>query len=84
MTIHLKADHEQWLTQQVAEGRFASVEEAVAHLIEAYKSGAEVEDDEWVRPLLAEAQASLARGDGIAGDVFLAEMRQRMDALRPK
>ena len=37
-----------------------------------------------VRPQLAEAQASLARGDGIAGDVFLAEMRQRMDALRPK
>ena len=84
MTIHLKADHEQWLSQQVAEGRFASVDEAVALAIEALRLDAEDEDDEWVRPLLAEAEASLARGEGIPGDVFLADMERRIEALRQK
>ena len=80
MTIRLKADHEQWLSQQVAEGRFASVDEAVAQAIEALRLDAE--DDEWVKPYLEEAEADIARGDVIAGDVVLAELRQRADALR--
>ena len=80
MTIHLKADHEVWLAQQVAEGRFASIDEAVAHLIEAFK--AEADDDDWVRPLLAEAEASIARGESIPGDVAIARMKARMNALR--
>ena len=80
MTIHLKADHEQWLSQQVEEGRFASVDEAVAQAIEALRLDAE--DDEWVRPYLEEAEVDIARGDVIAGDVVLAELRQRTHALR--
>ena len=84
MTIHLKADHEQWLSQQVAEGRFASVDEAVAQAIEALRLDDGDMDDEWVRPLLAEAEASLARGEGIPGDVFLADMERRIEALRQK
>ena len=82
MTIHLKADHEQWLSQQVAEGRFASVDEAVAQAIEALRIEAEGEDDEWVRPYLEEAEASIARGEEIPGDVFLAELRERTAQFR--
>ena len=81
MSIHLKADHEQWLSQQVAEGRFASIDEAVAQAIEALRLDAE-DDDEWVRPYLEEAEAELARGEGIPGDVFLAELRERIAQLR--
>ena len=81
MTIHLKADHEQWLSQQVAKGRFASVDEAVAQAVEALRLDAE-DDDEWVRPLLEEAEAEFARGEGIPGDVFLAEFDARMAQLR--
>ena len=82
MTIHLKADHEQWLSQQVAEGRFTSVDEAVAQAIEALRLDAEDEDDEWVRPYLEEAEASIARGEEIPGDVFLAELRERIAQFR--
>ena len=81
MTIHLKADHEQWLTQQVAEGRFASIDEAVAQAIETLKLD-DAEDDEWVRPYLEEAEASIASGEEIPGDVAIARMKARMNALR--
>ena len=82
MTIHLKADHEQWLTQQVAEGRFASVDEAVAQAIEALRLDAGDDDDEWVRPYLKEAEASIARGEEIPGDEIIAWMKARMNSLR--
>ena len=80
MTIHLKADHEQWLSQQVAEGRFASVDEAVAQAIEALRL--EDDDDEWVRPYLEEAEASIARGEEIPGEEVIARMKARMTTLR--
>ena len=80
MTIHLTADHEQWLSQQVAEGRFASVDEAVAQAIEALRL--EDDDDEWVRPYLEEAEASIARGEEIPGEEVIARMKARMTTLR--
>lgn len=80
MTIHLKADHEQWLSQQVAEGRFASVDEAVAQAIEALRLDAEGDDD-WVRPYLEEAEAAIARGEVTPGDEFMARMRHRLEQM---
>lgn len=63
MNVALSRAHEDWLKEQVAAGRFASLEEAVASAI----AGLQVQDavdDDWAKPLIEEALAALARGEG--------------------
>jgi|SoiMethySBSTD1v2_1073268.scaffolds.fasta_scaffold34459_7 Arc/MetJ-type ribon-helix-helix transcriptional regulator len=48
MQIQLTREDEDWLRSQVAGGRYASLEEAVAEAIEALKSGDE--DLAWAEP----------------------------------
>ena len=67
--ITLPADLEAWARAEVAAGRADSVEALVADALNERR--AEVE---YVRAKLDEARASLARGQGIDGDVFLAEL----------
>ena len=81
MTIHLSPEHQAWLLQQVAEGRFASMDEAVAQAIEILRLDVE-DDDEWVRPYLEEAEAELAQGKAIPGEVVIAELEKRIQKLR--
>ena len=81
ITIHLQTDREQWLTPQVADRRFASVEEAVAQAIEGLRLDAE-DDLGWVKPHLAHDETSISKGEVISGHVVMAELNQRIDALR--
>jgi Arc/MetJ-type ribon-helix-helix transcriptional regulator len=81
MTIHLTAEHQKWLMEQVAEGRFASVDEAVAQAIEALRLDGE-DDDAWVLRLLAEGEAQIARGETIPGDEVMADLERRIFKLR--
>lgn len=67
--ITLPPDLEAWARAEVAAGRAASVEALVAQALQARR--AEVD---YVRGKLDEARASLARGEGIDGDIFLAEL----------
>ena len=80
MTIQLKGEHQQWLTQQVAAGRFVSVDVAVVQVIKALWLGAD--DDERAKPFLAEADAPVASGETVAGDVFLDRLDSRDKKLR--
>ena len=59
MQIQLTREHEDWLRAQVAAGRYASLEEAVAEAIEALK----IEDEglAWAEPLVEEGLAELDR-----------------------
>ena len=77
MNVQLSKDHEEWLRQQVAAGRFSSFEEAIAEAINGLKG----DDDDlaWAKPLVEEGLAQLNRGEALqANDVFaLVEKRLR-------
>ena len=81
MNVHLSPEHEKWLSEQVASGAFASIYAAVAWAIESMIPVAD-DDLEWTRPYLEQGDASLARGDGVPGDEFLARLDRRLEALR--
>ena len=63
MNIPLKRAHQQWLDAQVAAGRFGSLEEAIEAAV-ARLQAEDAVDDHWAKPLVAEALASLERGEG--------------------
>ena len=78
MGITLTREQVAWLDARVAAGEFASVEEAVRHLLDDLMDEAIDDDDlDWARPLLEEARASVARGDVIS----LEEHRARTKTL---
>ncbi len=81
MNVHLSPEHRKWLSDQVSAGTFASVDEALAWAIQGMIP---VADDAmaWARPYLEKADASLARGEGISGDEFLAGLDRRLESLR--
>jgi len=81
MNVHFSAARQNWLSEQVSAGKFASIDDAVAWAIEGMIHFADDEFD-WARPLLDKADASLGRGEGIPGDEFLARLERRLDALR--
>jgi hypothetical protein len=70
-----------WLSEQVAAGTFAPVDDALAWAIEGMMHLAN-DDLGWARPYLEKGDASLARGEGISGDEFLARLDRRLDTLR--
>ena len=73
MTITLTPQQLRWLEQQVAVGRFESVEEAV-ELAVAGLMTVEADDLAWAKPLVDEARASIARGEGIPADIVKAKL----------
>jgi antitoxin ParD1/3/4 len=73
MTITLTPEQLKWIERQVAGGKFASVEDAV-RLAVADLMAVEVDDLAWVKPLVDEARASIARGEGLPADAVKAEM----------
>jgi len=81
MNVQLSPAHQKWLAEQVSAGAFRSIDDAVAWAIEGVIHIAGDEMD-WARPLIKEAECSLARGEGVSGDDFLAWLDNRLDALR--
>lgn len=78
MQVQLTRDHEEWLRQQVAAGRFSSFEEAVAEAIDSLKG----EDDElaWAKPLIADGLAELDRGEALEANEVFARLEGRLRA----
>lgn len=73
MTITLTPEQLRWLEQQVAGGHFESVEDAV-QLAVAGMMTIDTDNLAWAKPLVEEARASLARGEGIPADSVRAEL----------
>jgi Arc/MetJ-type ribon-helix-helix transcriptional regulator len=63
MNIPLQPAQEDWLKAQVAAGRFASLEDAVASAVAGLQAQDAI-DDSWARPLIDEALEALDRGEG--------------------
>lgn len=54
-----------WLEAQIAAGRFASLEEALASAVAQLQAQAQdAIDDSWAKPLIDEALEELDRGEG--------------------
>jgi antitoxin ParD1/3/4 len=84
MQIELTKEHELWLREQVASGRFASADDAIRFAIEAVAaSGADEDDDEmlWAKPLIEQGIADVEAGRTVSHeDVF----RHLRDLLNEK
>ena len=63
MNIPLPRAQIEWLEAQVAAGRFASLEEAVASAVARLQAHDTI-DDAWAKPLVDEALEALDRGEG--------------------
>jgi Arc/MetJ-type ribon-helix-helix transcriptional regulator len=81
MNARLSPSHRKWLAEQVSSGAFPSIDAALAWAIEGMIPLAN-DGLEWARPFLATSEASLARGEGIDGDVFLARLDRTIESLR--
>jgi Arc/MetJ-type ribon-helix-helix transcriptional regulator len=79
MNVRLSPEHEKWLADRVAAGEFPYA--AVAAAIDGLTHLAD-DDLAWARPYIDKADASLARGDGIPGDRFLAALDRKIQSLR--
>jgi len=74
MNISLPPEQQKWLEAQVAAGRFASIDEALAIAV-ADMMAIESDDLAWARPYVDQAFESVARGDVISGEEFFARLK---------
>jgi antitoxin ParD1/3/4 len=81
MKITLPPEQEQWLKQQIDQGVFTPVEDAVRKLI-AERMTFEADDFVWANPYVDEARAALARGEMLTLEEAVADMRAHLDSLK--
>ncbi len=81
MTITLPPGQLKWLEEQVAAGRFSSVDDAVAVAV-ADLMATENDDLAWAKPYVDEARAGAARGEVAPLDDALAEIDAHLAALK--
>jgi antitoxin ParD1/3/4 len=80
MNIILPTEQQKWLEAEVAAGRFASIDEALAAAV-ADLMAAEEDDLAWAKPYVDEARAAIARGEHISLDEFRAEIHRTIAKL---
>src|SRR5947208_15824849 len=73
MNIRLSPEQQQWLEEQVAAGRFSSVDDAIATAVADLMTG-EDGDLTWAAPYLDEAREAAARGEIVSLDEAIADI----------
>jgi antitoxin ParD1/3/4 len=81
MNIRLPTEQEKWLEQQVAAGRFESVNDAVS-LAVADLMAIEGDDLAWAKPYVEEARAAAARGEVLPIDDALSDIDKHLATLK--
>jgi antitoxin ParD1/3/4 len=81
MTINLPRDQQEWLEAQVKAGAYDSVEEAVASIV-AERMHLDVDDLSWAKPLVDEARASIARGEGMTLEEHRTRIAERLNSFK--
>lgn len=84
MTITLTPEQQSWLENQVAAGRFPSVEDAVRMAVADLKAAESAETDHdlaWAKPYVDEAREAVARGEFMTLDEYRARMTKRLEGL---
>ena len=84
MTITLTPAQVRWLEAEVDAGRFGSVDAAAQAIIEEHMADSEIDLDDldWVKPLLDEAREGVARGEVVTLEEFEAHADKLMAELR--
>ena len=84
MTITLTPTQIRWLEAEVAAGRFASLDAAAQAIIDEHMASAEIDLDDldWVKPLLDEAREGVARGEVVSWDEVKRELADLKTKLR--
>ncbi|MGA2892546.1 MAG: hypothetical protein ABSE22_06740 [Xanthobacteraceae bacterium] len=83
MNVSLSREQQEWLEAEVAAGRFASIDEALAVAVAELKALHE-DDLAWAKPYVDEARASVARGNVISGEEFFKNLDVKVASLRSK
>jgi len=78
MQITLDKALQDWLADQVAKGRFVSIDEAVAASVVMLRNHDLDEDCDWALPQVDEGLAELDRGEGVPGKAAFEQVRQRL------
>jgi antitoxin ParD1/3/4 len=81
MTITLHPSQQKWLEEQVAAGRFASVDDAVAVAIAELMETAG-DDLAWAKPYVDEARDTVARGEVVSVDDAIADIDAHLATLK--
>jgi len=81
MNIKLPSEQQKWLEDQVAAGRFGSVDAALT-LAVADLMAADIDDLDWAKPHVEQARASVARGDVISGEVWFERIDSKLGHRR--
>jgi antitoxin ParD1/3/4 len=85
MQITLTPGQEAWLRAQVANGDFASIEEAVRQLIDeriAERGAEETDDLAWAKPYVDEAREAVARDEFVSLEEHKAHNATLLAALK--
>ena len=80
MNITLPREQQEWLEAQVKAGAYESVDEAVASIVAEHMQ-LDLDDLDWAKPLVDEARASIARGEGMTLEEYRARMDKRFGKL---
>lgn len=80
MSIIVKPENEAYLVRLVAEGRYASIEDAANAAIVALRI--DEGDLSWAKPYVESGLASLDRGEGVATDEAFDQLRAHMASRR--
>ena len=83
MNITLPPNQRKWLEAEVAAGRFASIEEALAVAVSGLME-LETDDLAWAKPQVDRARASFAEGDVSAGEAYLRRLDGRFAKLNSR
>ena len=81
MNIKLPGNQQKWLEEQVASGRFDSVDDAVALAVADLMR---IGDDDlsWAKPYVDEGRAAAARGETVSLDEALGDIDAHLAALK--
>ncbi len=80
MNVTLPEDQQKWLEAEVAAGRFASVDEALAAAVSGLMAGGD-DDLTWAKSYVDEALAGIARGERDTLEEFCGEIEDMMAKL---
>ena len=81
MNITLPPNQRKWLEAEVAAGRFASVDEALAMAVSGLMDLG-TDDLAWAKPQVDQARASFAKGNVSAGEAYLKRLDEKIVKLQ--
>jgi antitoxin ParD1/3/4 len=81
MNITLPREQQEWLETQVKAGAYDSIDDAVATIV-AQHIDLDIDDMAWAKPLVDEARASIAKGEGMTLEEHRARIAAKLESLR--